>query len=97
MKTSLAPDAREQGTVLGLGGHGTNQSTVPVLSTVLSVRLQGQEGRQSPHSPGTQSGGQDGCWMCPTTKRSESHLGQRWWPWVNRSGAHPAQGAGKPS
>ena len=28
VKSSLAPDAREQGTVLSLGGHGTNQSTV---------------------------------------------------------------------
>lgn len=41
VRTCLAPDASEQGIVLSLGGHETNQSTVPVLSSMLSVRLPG--------------------------------------------------------
>lgn len=41
VRTCLAPDASKQGIVLSLGGHETNPSTVPVLSSVLSVRLPG--------------------------------------------------------
>lgn len=37
MRTCLAPNAREQGTGLHLGGQGTNQSTFPVLSAMLSA------------------------------------------------------------
>lgn len=36
VRTCLTSAAREQGTVLGLGGRGISPSTVPVLSTELS-------------------------------------------------------------
>lgn len=54
VRTGLTPAARDRGMVLGLGGRGTNQSTLPVLSTELGSWLRGQ-GRHSPHHPGAHS------------------------------------------
>lgn len=97
VRTCLAPVASEQGTVLSLGGHETNQSTVPVLSTVLCQVTGAKKADTSAALWSSQSGGRDGCCMCLTMRRGEGRMGQCWEPWVNRSGAHPVQGLGKPS
>lgn len=56
LRTGLIPAAREWGMVLGLGGHGANQLTLPVLSTELGSWLHKARQTQSPPPWSSQAG-----------------------------------------